>query len=178
MSDLYEWIETGGGPHLLVPEELLSMWRGIQGRSDHDDPDDQSDYARARRITSWIGTVRCGNGSATVLAGDVGPIAWITTDGLDGGYLVQWLGIDDEADILPALSSKGIEEAFASETAEHGILETGVSGKLKLIDSADIGTDLVQPNRSISLKPGSYNIHAGYFETETLIMIVRKIMKL
>ena len=178
MSDLYEWIETGGSPHLLVPEELLTKWRGIEGWSDHEDPSDESDYARACRITNWIGTVRCGDGAATVLAGDVGPIAWITADGLDGGYLVQWLGIDDEADILPALSSKALEEAFARETAEQGTLETGVSGKLRLIDSADIGTDLVQPNRSISLKPGSYFIHAGYFDTETVMMIVRKLAKI
>lgn len=178
MLDLYEWIETGGGPHLLVPEELLSKWRGIDGWSNHVNPNDQSDYARACRITSWIGTVRCGDGSATVLAGDVGPIAWINADGLDGGYLVQWLGIDNEADILPALSSKGLEEAFAAEAAEQGMLETGGSGKLKLIDSADIGTDLVQQNCSISLKPGRYNIHAGYFETETLMMVVRKMVKL
>ena len=177
MSNPYDWIETGGGPHLLVPEELLPMWRGIEGWSEHGDPNDRSDYARACRVTNWIDTIRCGDGSATVLAGDVGPIAWIATDGVDGGYFVQWLGIDDEADILPALSSRRLQDALADETLEHAVLQTGASGMLRLIDSADVGTDLVQPNRSINLKPGSYDIHAGYIETETLMMIVRKLVR-
>ncbi|MET1416651.1 hypothetical protein ABVF61_30575 [Roseibium sp. HPY-6] len=43
-----------------MPEELLKKWRGIEGWSDHEDPDDESDYARGCRITNWIGTVRCG----------------------------------------------------------------------------------------------------------------------
>ncbi|MET1416652.1 hypothetical protein ABVF61_30580 [Roseibium sp. HPY-6] len=95
--------------------------------------------------------MRCGDGAATVLAGDVGPIAWMTAEGL--------------------------EEAFAAKNAEQGTLETGASGHLRLMDASDIGTDLLQPNRSLSLKPGTYSIQAGYFNTETVMMIVRKLVK-
>jgi len=177
MSDMYEWFETLGGPHLLIPEELLSEWRGVEGWTDHQDPNDQSDYARACRIKNWIGTVQCGDGTAVVLSGDVGPIAWIDKGDFDGGYLVQWLGIDDEAEIYPALVSKEVEKALAGNAAENVTLEVSRSGTFRLIDSTDSGDDLDQPSHAITLKPGRYEMSAAYHETETLIMVVRKLTR-
>src|SRR6516162_4661750 len=46
----HRWIETYGGPHLLLAEELHCCWRGIEGWHDHNDPKDLSDYARACRL--------------------------------------------------------------------------------------------------------------------------------
>jgi hypothetical protein len=39
----YNWIDTTGGPQLILAEELLPHWRGIDGWKDHRDPSDKSD---------------------------------------------------------------------------------------------------------------------------------------
>jgi hypothetical protein len=70
MSRAHRWIETYGGPHLLLAEELRFCWRGIEGWDDHNDPKDLSDYARACRVKTWLGTLPCNGGTALVLSGD------------------------------------------------------------------------------------------------------------
>ena len=55
----------------------MPHWRGIEGWFDHQNPADQSDYARACRVEDWIGNILCHTGSAFVMSGDVGPIAWL-----------------------------------------------------------------------------------------------------
>lgn len=85
VTGMHDWIETTGGPHLLVPEALLPLWRGVEGWSDHEDPDDFSDYARACRIGSWLGAVEIGQGSGLIFGGEVGPITWIAGSDGQGG---------------------------------------------------------------------------------------------
>ncbi|RZN32631.1 hypothetical protein CWO90_12950 [Bradyrhizobium sp. Leo121] len=65
------WTATTGGPHLLIADEQLRYWRGIEGWRDHRDPADQSDYARACRVTTWLGLIACHHGSAVVLSGPI-----------------------------------------------------------------------------------------------------------
>jgi Immunity protein 21 len=103
----HHWISTTGGPHLLLPEELLPYWRGIDGWNDHRDPSDKSDYARACRVNSWLGLIPCHTGQALVLSGDVGMIAWIPNAHQEGGMLVQWIAVDDEANIVDAAWQPG-----------------------------------------------------------------------
>ncbi|WP_430414070.1 Imm21 family immunity protein [Parasphingorhabdus sp.] len=175
MPDLYNWIDTEGGPFLLLAEELLPSWRGTEGWSFETHGEDESDYSRACDTTDWIGRIRCGGNEAYVLGGDVGPISWITSKDLAGGFLVQWLGVDDEAHIIPALLSKQFEELVSSESAEHILIEIGEPGNLKIIQAADTGSNLKSPNLSINLKSGTYCASSVYFETETLMIVVRRL---
>jgi hypothetical protein len=95
------WIATAGGPHLLIAAEQLRHWRGIEQWVNH--PADQSDYDRACLVTTWLGSIACNEGSAVVLSGEAGDIAWYPNGRRDEGFLVQWLGVDDERLIEPAL---------------------------------------------------------------------------
>src|SRR5258706_13597929 len=97
------WVDTGGGPHVLLPQELRANWRGTEGWISHFDPLDVSDYARACRITDWLGVLTCGEAQTLVLSGDVGPIAWFPRTP-EHGHLVQWIAADDEESIEAALS--------------------------------------------------------------------------
>jgi hypothetical protein len=77
----------------------------IEGWTDHADPADQSDYARACRVTIWLGSIVCRGGVAVVLSGDVGDVAWYADDQDDRGFLVQWIAVNDERLIGPALKA-------------------------------------------------------------------------
>ncbi|MEM0990533.1 MAG: Imm21 family immunity protein [Pseudomonadota bacterium] len=172
MTDLYDWIETNGGPHLLVTEEALPEWRGIEGWTELSE-DDPSDYARACRITDYMGLIPIGPHQALVFAGEVGGIAWLpTADG--NGDFVQWLGVDDEADIAGALQDPIIEDLLSGQDAEHLTFTTSSSGVYRLIDAADRGDELLGQNAQIVIPPGAYDMRATYVDTETLILVVRR----
>lgn len=175
----HAWIATTGGPHLLIAEEQLPYWRGIEGWRDHEDPMDQSDYARACRITTWLGSIPCHQGSTVVLSGDGGDMAWYSDDGHDDrGFLVQWLGVDDERLIEPALNTLLLRDHLESSNAEQLEFETGASGAMLLIDASDRGHHLRCEHQVVALRPGSYLARAVYYCSTGLAIVVREIRRI
>jgi len=175
MIRTHNWIATTGGPHLLIADEQLPHWRGIEGWRDHRDPADQSDYARACRVPTWLGSVACHHGSAVVLSGDAGDIAWYSNGQGNGGFLVQWLGVDDERLIEPALHTPQLRDILESSDAERLEFETGSSGAMWLIDASDRGCDLRGNHQSLALRPGRYLEKAAYYRPDRLSIVVREI---
>lgn len=175
MPDLHEWIDTDGGPFLLLTEKSLPSWRGTEGWTFETHGEDASDYSRACDTSDWIGPIRFGEHMGYVLGGDIGPVSWITPKDLDGGYLVQWLGVDDEAEILPALHSKKLEELISSERAEHISIKIHEPGEMRVIQAAEIGDDLVASSIPITLRPGTYDATSLYLETTSLMIVVRRL---
>jgi len=130
MPTIHKWVDTHGGPFILVAESLLPSWRGTEGWSYETHGDDDSDYSKACDVIDWIERIGCGEGEAYVLGGDIGSVSWITDDGLVGGYIVQWIGIDDESSILPALQSDDLRAQLTGDDAERKFLEVADPGKL------------------------------------------------
>ncbi|WP_342711245.1 Imm21 family immunity protein [Bradyrhizobium sp. B124] len=178
MTRTHNWIATSGGPHLLIADEQLLHWRGIEGWRDHGDPADQSDYARACRVTTWLGSIACHRGKAVVLSGDAGDIAWYPDGQGDGGFLVQWIGVDDERLIEPALRTPQLRDILGSSDAERLELETGASGTMWLIDATDRGCDLRGNHQALALLPGSYLAKAAYYCSAGLAIVVREIRRI
>ena len=160
---------------MLLPEELLDFWRGIERCRDPNDPSDTSDYARACRVRTWLGVIPCHTGKALVLSGDVGPVAWIADVHNGGGFLVQWIGVDDEASIRAVLSGAEIANVLADPRAEEVEFSTGASGVLRLFDSVEFGSKLRGDCEMLRLVPGSYRVRAGYFESNSLMIVIRQI---
>lgn len=175
MARAIKWCETQGGPHIVVPEEYLSCWRGIEGWRDHADPADQSDYARACRVRNWLGVLSCGASNALVLGGDVGPIAWYKSDDSDGGLLVQWIGADNHEDVTATLNSPGLASALYGSDSESAEFAIGDSGAVRLFDAAESGDDIRGDSKRLNLIPGRHLVLAGYLETEKVMLVVRQI---
>ena len=171
-------MDTHGGFHLLLADELLHYWRGIEGWHDHADPNDQSDYARASRISAYVGAIPCQAGTALVLGGEVGSIAWIPTSLREGGFLTQWLWADDEASIESVLKSASIANLLEDFGTETITFDTGRSGRMWLFDSAYSGTELPAGSERLELAPGRYRMRANYFDTQALGIVVRQIAKI
>lgn len=177
MTHTRNWVTTTGGPHLLIAEEQLEDWRGTEGWRDHMDPGDQSDYARACRVTTWLGSIPCHEGSAVVLSGDVGDIAWYPAKGADQGFLVQWIGVNDEALIEPVLRSTDMRDLLDDPKAERLEFETGSSGVMWLIDASECGKNLQDGYEILRLKPGRYVASAAYYQSADLMIVVRYISR-
>ena len=171
MSEILKWIDTTGGPHVLIPQELVAHWKGVTGWFDNADPHDQSDYARACRVTSWLGMVSCGAGCAVVLSGDVGRISWVPQTQL----LIQCIASDGDKYVNAAVSDGSFLEAVAEAHAEEIPFSTGRSGQMCLFDSSEAGTGLRSNVENLNLCPGTHVIHAGYFESRHLSVVVRRI---
>ncbi|MEP3846737.1 MAG: hypothetical protein ABJM43_15490 [Paracoccaceae bacterium] len=118
---------------------------------------------------------RCGVGEAYVFGGDVGIISWIATEEFEGGYFVQWIAVEDETHIWPALQSEEFQKLLDGEDAEHTLIEVCEPGMLRVIQAAGIGDDLVDPSLSIQLRPGTYRATSVYLATSTLAIVVRKL---
>jgi hypothetical protein len=106
-----------------------------------------------------------------VLSGDVGMIAWIP--GTQGGMLVQWIDIDNEADIADALASRELANVLDDAAAEQIVFSTPSSGVLRLFDAADRG-DMLHSSDVLRLAPGPYCIQAGYLKTSGLTIVMRR----
>jgi hypothetical protein len=104
-------------------------------------------------------------------------VAWIADANEDGGVLVQWLAADDEASIDRALRSRGLANVLESLGAEEVEFSTGASGLMRLFDSAEFGNHLQSDSESVRLPAGAYRVRAGYFETSSLMIVVRKIVR-
>lgn len=173
MVRMRNWITTTGGPHLLIADEQLPHWRGVEGWRNHRDPADQSDYARACRVTTWLGSISCHQGNALVLCGDAGDIAWYANDRGDGGFLVQRIGIDDERLIEPALLTPELRCVLESPEAERLEFETGASGLMWLMDASD--RDLRDNHQAVALPSGRYLAKAAYYCSAGLSIVVREV---
>jgi hypothetical protein len=187
------WVNTAGGPHLLLPERLLDEWHGCKGCIDPNDPADPSDYARACHIKTLVGSIPCGGGTALVFSGDAGPIAWMPSLAPACGYFVQWVGIDNEALIAPALQTAQLAGLLAAPDAETLEFELFPPGNLILFDSAESGNRIRGAWRrlpkllrllratvpiayiQVALAPGRYIIRAGYLEAPGIMMVVREV---
>ena len=90
---------------------------------------------------------------------------------------MQWLAADDEANIGDVLRSRELANALESPGAEEVEFSTGASGLLRLFDSAESGDHLQSDSESVSLLPGAYRVRAGYLETSSLMIVVRKIAR-
>lgn len=110
-----------------------------------------------------------------MLSGDAGDMAWYSNGQGDRGFLVQWLGVDDERLIEPALHTPQLRDTLESANAEQLEFATGASGAMWLIDASDRGYDLCNNHQALALRPGSYFAKAAYYRSAGLAIVVREI---
>jgi hypothetical protein len=110
-----------------------------------------------------------------VLSGDAGDIAWYSSDRDDRGFLVQWLGVDDERLVQLASNTQKLRDDLGSPKAEHLKFETGASGVMGLIDASDCGRDLRSDHQALAMRPGNYLATAAYYCSAGLAIVVREI---
>lgn len=62
------WVDTLGGPHILVPQSALPYWDGAPMNAS----EDEGDYGRACSVWSYVGLIDVGPAHALVLGSEPG----------------------------------------------------------------------------------------------------------
>lgn len=175
------WMQSTGGPLLLVLGEHLLAWGGIEPPADgrHIEakfrwggPDEPAtDYDRACDVAGYLGLLDIGAGQGLVLGDEPLGTAWRASaasgggngTGDMGGTLIRWVYADSEADVIDA-----VERVPETAWVDDGLVLSVGREPLYLLDAAcdasvlEGGDYLV-----IHLPVGDYAIATAEYEPDS-----------
>jgi hypothetical protein len=145
-SGVVEWVQSGGGPLIAVPETVLPFWTGADGE------ENASDYDRACEIDGYLGLLPVGDSAALVLGDQPASTAFLP----EHGAFVRLWAAESEDEVLA-----GVAAAFTS--ADWGQeVRWEVPGTVLLFDSAWPGNDTDRTDcLRVELEPGRYAVRAA-----------------
>ncbi|MGW0418250.1 immunity 21 family protein [Streptomyces sp. NPDC003015] len=141
-----EWVESGGGPLIAVPETVLPFWAGADG------DETVSDYDRACEVDRTVGLLPVGDSAALVFGDEPTSTSYLA----DHDTFVRWCAADSEDELLAAVPA-----ALATAVWEDEVSWT-VPGPVVLFDAAWPGNESVDTDHlKVSLAPGRYAVRAA-----------------
>jgi hypothetical protein len=177
-SERMEWIESEGGPLILLDEDLLKYWDGaepprygrtVRAESRASGSALATDYDRACDIRRVIGVLEVGPRIGVVFAGEALPTAWWPAPSEQVGLIVRWVyGNSDEAFSAALLR-------LPDGLFRHPGVQVTLRGKLLLFDAAMPGHAIVSPHLRMSIREGTYRIQTAVYEpdSETSMLLHR-----
>jgi hypothetical protein len=165
------WVESLGGPLVVVPEAALTDWVGGT------ETDDEDDYDRACAVETVAGVIPVGSAAAIVL-GLPGPTCWLP----ERSAFLHWLAADSDEEIVRAadsvLADPGTEweDAGTWETAGPALLMDSALSGTEIIDTSELGfpADMPPLSAPVSVDAGRWSVQACLAEgDETAFMLVR-----
>jgi hypothetical protein len=94
------WVESGGGPLILIDSDLAKEWGGMSGTSGP--PESLSDYERACSIDGYLGGLTVQNGKALIL-GDEPMRTSVKRLEPEEVMIVRWGWAPNEMQVIEAL---------------------------------------------------------------------------
>jgi len=144
-----EWVESGGGPLIAIPEVVLPFWAGADG------DDLSTDYDRACDVDGFIGLLPVGDSRALVLGDEPAATAFLP----EHSTFVRWCAAGSEDELLA-----GVPAALKTAVWEPEVT-WDVPGAVVLFDAAWAGNDSARTDHlRVALEPGRYAVHAAYVE--------------
>jgi hypothetical protein len=141
-----EWVESGGGPLIAVPETVLPFWAGADG------DETASDYDRACEVEGFVGLLPVGDSAALVLGDEPASTSFLP----DQGTFVRWGAADSEGELLAQVPA-----ALAVADWKDEVHWT-VPGPVVLFDAAWPGADSARTDHlRVVLDPGRYAVRAA-----------------
>ncbi|MDG9715712.1 immunity 21 family protein [Streptomyces sp. DH24] len=144
-----EWVDSGGGPLVAVPETVLPFWTGADGE------ETASDYDRACEVDGHVGLLPVGDCTALVFGDEPASTAFLP----DHGAFVRWSAADSEAELLGSVPEALRVADWSPE------VRWNVPGPVRLFDAAWPGTaDAGTGHVRIALDPGHYAVRAAHVQ--------------
>ncbi|MFS8200068.1 immunity 21 family protein [Streptomyces sp. CWNU-52B] len=144
-----EWVESGGGPLIAIPEGVLPFWTGADG------DELASDYDRACEVEGYVGLLPVGNVTALVLGDEPAATAYLPQH----ATFVRWFAGESERELLAGVPA-------ALDTAAWGReVHWQVPGDVVLFDAAWPGEESTKTGHlRIPLAPGRYAVRTAHAE--------------
>src|SRR5260221_7899824 len=183
-----QWMQSNGGPLLLVSGEHLLSWEGVAPPSDGRHIEAQfrwngqdapaTDYDRACDVKEYVGLLGIDTGHGLVLGDEPRTIAWQpsatageSAEDDTSGVLIRWVYANSEAEVMEALT-------HVPETAwrDDGLLLSVGREPLYLLDAAYVGSELEGDDHlTIHLPPGRYSIATAEYapDSQTSLLLHR-----
>jgi hypothetical protein len=169
-----QWVQSGGGPLIVIPVEIAHHWRGDGGLGLPDGDlsivwetvRDHTDYGRGCGMDDYLGILEVGPGRCLVLGDE--PMATTFFPIEEGGVFVRWIYAENEEDVVRAVRSvpESLWERFPQT------FDVGKAGLL-LLDSACPGDDLRPPLAKgiyswmkLSVPNGTYQVYTADYEPD------------
>ncbi|HJU90159.1 MAG TPA: Imm21 family immunity protein [Gemmatimonadaceae bacterium] len=143
-----EWLESNGGPLLLLSEDLLESWHGADGPMSG-----ATDYERACATRQPLERIRVGSGFGLVLGDEPISTAWMPDASGSGGVLVRLSSAADQA-----VAERAVRQGAKGGLPRGSSMVMPVRSALVLFDAAHSGTDLPPKALRIELAPGEYEV--------------------
>ncbi|WP_210586013.1 immunity 21 family protein [Streptomyces sp. GESEQ-35] len=141
-----EWVESGGGPLIAVPETVLPFWAGADG------DETASDYDRACEVDGFVGLLPVGDSAALVLGDEPASTAFLPAH----DTFVRWCAADSEDELLARVPAALATAVWSDE------VRWSVPGPVLLFDSAWPGRDSERAGHlRIALDAGAYGVRAA-----------------
>jgi hypothetical protein len=175
-----QWVETGGGPHLVLPEKYARAWEGWRNpsggrvveasfRCNPGGP--ATDYDRACSIGGWIGVISVGRGQALVLTNTDTPAAYLRTRRGEH-FLLRWVYGDSETELLDHF-----QDVWPRLPVEGEAEFRHAGGRISLMAAFDVpGHWLVKP-AEFNLPRGRYRVLTSRSETEDVSLIIHQLRR-
>lgn len=175
---IFDWIDTGGGPHIVLPEEALAHWEGSEAPSAGRVVDAEfrwrgtgpatgrrPDYDRACDVESWIGAVPVGLTEGLVLGGEPTAAVWVPHPLHGGPVIVRVLWAEDDASITAALDRWFLGEVEAPLIKDEPLLSVAGGRTLVLFDAAEAGAE-AEDSQECSLGEGEFLVRTRRLEPD------------
>ncbi len=174
--DKLKWIESAGGPLILISDKCYSLWSGILKRSSYldnktEDADDflnadKADYGKACLVQDYLGIVNIGNDTALVLGDE--PLLTTVFHSIDNRVVIaRWFYGENEALVdkyLKAIDLNSIANWKFASTLKLS------SDRQFLFDSACSASMLPEKENnkwlSLNIKQGDYKIWTSIYEPD------------
>lgn len=170
--DRFRWIESTGGPLVLIADKSYQLWSGtlkrvsyLENRFEHADDfmdPDESDYGKACGVQDYLGVVDVGNDFALILGDE--PLLTTALETRDGRFiLARWIYADDNLFVENTLKVLKIDNI---NHWELGLTFSISSDAQYLFDSASNSRLLSEGEEklSLSIAKGSYEIWTSVYE--------------
>jgi hypothetical protein len=173
--DKLKWIDSAGGPLILISDKSYRLWSGILKRSSYLDNSieeaddflgaDEADYGKACTVQDYLGVVTVGSDTALVL-GDEPMLTTIFYTLNDKVVIARWYYGEDEQSVDNYLKKIDLNSI---DNWEFSLTINLSSDKQYLFDSACSASMLNQGNNEFSIvniKQGEYNIWTTVYEPD------------
>lgn len=160
------WLESNGGPLMLLSRDLLLHWNGVDESMTQPD----SDYARACAVQQSLELLEVGSGRGLVLGEEPMSTAWLPNQRVNEsciGLLVRWVCAENVAEVMRAL--KKVPDSIWDKSS----LTLSTTDEAWLFDSAYPGYRVPEDARLIiSLQAGFYSVSSAFYEAKPNVQLV------